>query len=125
MKYLYTIHLEKLEFYAYHGVAKKEKEIGNRFEIDISISLLTTEPIQNLSQTVDYAHVAHITEKIINGHSVDLLETLAHDILENIYQEFAFLPLEKIKVKIKKIAPPIKQICHASSVEIQKIINTH
>jgi dihydroneopterin aldolase len=120
MAYLYTIRLEKLQYYAYHGVHQKEKECGNHFQVDVAITLQTEHPIETLSQTVDYVQVAEIIENIMTGNSTDLLETLAHNIIENVYRVCNVLPVQKILVKVSKFNPPIKQICQISSVELEK-----
>lgn len=120
MAYLYTIRLEKLEFYAYHGVHACEKELGNRFQIDIAVTLTTKEPIKTLSETVDYAQIANLVHQVITSDSVDLLETLANSILYGIHSYFSFLPLRKIQIKISKFTPPIGYLCEKSSVELVK-----
>lgn len=120
MTYLYTVRLEKMEFYAYHGVHTGEKELGNRFQTDIAITFKTEYPVKELSQTVDYAQVATTIAQVMTGINTDLLEVLAHQIIEKIYSQISYLTVQKISIKISKYNPPIKQICAASSVELEK-----
>lgn len=120
MTYLYTVRLEKMEFYAYHGLHAGEKEMGNRFQTDIAITFKTEYPVKELSQTVDYAQVAIIIAQVMTGTSTDLLEVLAHEIIEKIYNQISCLTIQKISVKISKHNPPVGQICAVSSVELEK-----
>lgn len=120
MAYLYTVRLEKLEFYAYHGVHAGEKELGNRYQTDIHVTIKTEKPITNLSETIDYARIGEIVHHVIKNNSTDLLETLAYNIMEGIYTHFFYLPLQKISVKVSKFNPPIGHICEKSSVELEK-----
>jgi len=39
---LITLHLEKLQFFAYHGLYEEEKKLGNEFELNISASFFST-----------------------------------------------------------------------------------
>lgn len=75
----FTIELEKMRFYARHGVFPQERAVGNWFEVSVSLTYETdaeTEPDDNLAGTINYARVAEIVTHEMSIPS-QLLETVA------------------------------------------------
>jgi dihydroneopterin aldolase len=125
MVYTYLIRLEKLTYFSYHGLEEHERKTGNRYEIDIAISLISEVVIENITQTVDYAQIARLTSKIMDKHNL-LLEQLVFkiiEIIEDFYIKNGYLKdtcIKKIWVKASKFNPPMGYICEKSSVELTK-----
>ena len=104
-----TIEINKLRIYAYHGVDKQERLIGNDYEVSIKL----TYPISNamksddLIQTLNYAEVIKITKDVMSTPSC---------ILENVVERMrisltsAFPLITHGKITVAKLSPPITGI---------------
>ena len=113
---LYKIKINNMKFHSYIGVYEEEKKIGQNIEIDLIISL-SKEIIKNddINSTLSYGDCYRKIEKIVKESRVDLLETLALDIIKEIKKLNG--KIENIQVNIRKLAVPINGIF--DSVEIQ------
>jgi dihydroneopterin aldolase len=100
------IHLEGMEFFAYHGHYKEEQIIGTKFIVDLEIVFETSlaEYSDELSDTINYQEAYLIAKKEmeINSH---LIESVARRILDALVQ--AFPQINSVQVKISKINPPL------------------
>ena len=79
-----TISITGLRLTGYHGVFEHEKRDGQEFGVDLEIELDlssagNTDELQN---TLDYSVVVDEVAQRVTGESVDLIETLAHDIAQ-------------------------------------------
>ena len=101
-----TIQVYGIRSYAFHGCLKEETNIGGNYIIDIDIDYNFTESAKNddLSQTIDYVKIKEIVISEMNVAS-KLIETVAYRILNSIKQKHP--SIEKCKVVLKKINPPI------------------
>ncbi|MFA7471697.1 MAG: dihydroneopterin aldolase [Spirosomataceae bacterium] len=113
-----TISLEGVEFYAFHGVYEEERQIGNRFVIDIHIdtNLEKASISDSLTDTVDYERVYLIMTGVMENSS-NLLENIAHNIIRGVRQAYPFVG--EITVKVAKLNPPIGAICRSASVTLK------
>lgn len=87
----FTIELEKMRFYARHGVFPQERAVGNWFEVSVSLTYeadAETEPDDNLAGTINYARVAEIVTHEMSIPS-QLLETVALRIRRALLDAFA------------------------------------
>lgn len=87
----FTIELEKMRFYARHGVFPQERAVGNWFEVSVSLTYETDaemEPDDNLAGTINYARVAEIVTHEMSIPS-QLLETVALRIRRALLDAFA------------------------------------
>ena len=113
---LYKIKINNMKFHSYIGVYEEEKKIGQNIEIDLIISL-SKEIIKNddINSTLSYGDCYRKIEKIVKVSRVDLLETLALDIIKEMKKMNE--KIEYVQVNIRKLAVPINGIF--DSVEIQ------
>jgi dihydroneopterin aldolase len=74
-----TLTLRGLRARGNHGVLPEERREGQVFVVDAVLHLDMSQAIarDDLSQTVDYADLAHRLVAIVGGDPVDLIETLA------------------------------------------------
>ncbi|MBJ7454554.1 MAG: dihydroneopterin aldolase [Thermoleophilia bacterium] len=74
-----TVTLTGLEVFGRHGVYAPETELGQRFVVDLEITLSHSEASRSdaLDATVDYATLADDVAAIVGGPPVALLERLA------------------------------------------------
>lgn len=72
----YTIELEGLEVFGYHGVLDHEKAYGQNFYFDCEYQVEAGSE-DDLNETVSYAAVADIIAITVKANTFELLETLA------------------------------------------------
>ena len=101
-----TIKIKNIRVYAYHGCLIEEGKIGSDYSVDLSVKvdLKNSAKTDNLSDTVDYVHLNKIVKEEM-GIRTKLLETVADKILDRILFEIPLV--EKVKVKVSKLNPPI------------------
>jgi 7,8-dihydroneopterin aldolase/epimerase/oxygenase len=102
------IHLEQLQFYAYHGLYPEERLIGGSYLVDIILEhQQQNQLIYSIEETIDYSKVYQMIEQRMKIPT-DLLETIATEFCFQIMNEFE--TVQSIQFKIKKLQPPIHQI---------------
>ncbi len=111
------IHLEQLQFYAYHGLFQEEKLLGNEYLVDI---LLDYQPnkklINSIEETLDYTKVYELIAQRMK-QPTDLLETIATDFCYQMMEKYE--ALQSIQFSIKKMHPPIYQLMGHVGVKFQ------
>ena len=95
-----------LKVFAFHGVAKEEELIGTYFLFDLVVDVDMENSIHSdhLTDTVDYSQLVELI-KIENKQRSKLLEHLGGRIIKKIFDRFT--KVDKIKLSIQKINPPI------------------
>jgi len=101
---MFTIHLNKMQFFAHHGVHDEETLTGNGFEVDVAINFDPGQPIHSLSETINYVEVYQLIKKRMN-EPAKLLETLAEQMLFDI--RALDQRIISIHLNINKLNPPI------------------
>jgi len=114
-----TIEIEGMYFYAFHGHFKAEQIVGNDFRIDIKIKTDCSKAAEtdNLDDALNYQTVYEIIQKEMRINS-KLLENVAKRITDALYLEFPFI--QKIKLKISKLNPPMGGEIEKVSVKLKK-----
>lgn len=84
-----TVHLRGLEAFGRHGVFAPERELGQRFVVDIDIELAGADAAvhDDLAATVDYGTLADDVAAIISGPPLALLEALAGRVADRVLAE--------------------------------------
>ncbi len=102
-----TIHIEDMEFFAYHGHFKEEQVVGNKFLVDLMLDLDISKPAETdeLNDALDYQKAYNIVKNEMKQNA-KLLEHLAKRILDALYQQFED-KIQQATIKISKINPPI------------------
>ncbi len=113
-----TISLEGVHFHGDHGYHDEEQLIGNDFILDISVYADTSEAADkdDLSKTVNYETIYRLIE-IEMRETAELLETLARRITDRI--EDFFDNVKGVRIKLRKLNPPMGGRIAAASVEIR------
>ena len=112
-----TIALEGLEFFAYHGVHDEEQRIGNRYQVDIQVTVDFSAAAENdkLKYTVNYGDLYEIVSGVMKIKA-RLLEHIAQLIISNVRERYP--NIEKIEVSISKFNPPIGGVCTRAKVTL-------
>lgn len=114
------VYIRGMEFYAYHGVYPEENRLGQRFLVDVELSLPlkkageTDEP----DHTVNYAEVYRWIKEVMEEAPVKLLETLAERICRKIFMEDG--KVERIFIDVRKTDPPIPGHYKEVGVQVER-----
>jgi dihydroneopterin aldolase len=92
-----SIKIEGITATGFHGVYTEERVKGQKFIVDVKLSLDLKGIKDDLTKTVNYADVAHLVVRHITGEPVNLIETLAEAIADEILKDFPLV--EKVKVR--------------------------
>lgn len=117
---MFTIHLNKLVFFAHHGLYEEETITGNDFEIDVSVEFDAKSTITAIHHTINYVAVYNVIKAHMN-QPVALLETLAQKITDDIY--LLDERIKNINIRINKLHPPIKNFIGNVGVSYFKVFN--
>ena len=92
--------LEGMVFFGYHGVLPAERELGQRFVVDVELrlDLRPAGLADDLGLTVDYGEVHRQAREIVQGEPVDLTETVAERISASILEEHPIVRSVRVKV---------------------------
>lgn len=100
--------LEGMRFYAFHGVHAEERALGQRFIVDLimSLDLRPAGRSDDLEQTVSYSEVYRTVRRIVEGEPRALIEAVAEEIAATILTDFP--RVAGIEVTLRKPEAPIK-----------------
>ena len=112
--------LKGLVFYAYHGAFPGEKELGQRYEVDVELYTDISEPakLDDLEFTIDYTDVYEIVKKVMYDRDYNLIEALCNSINEAIFTKY---DLRQITTRVRKPHAPIGGPMDYVEVEITKV----
>lgn len=116
---MHTIKLNNIRVYAFHGCLEEEGKIGSEYRVDLWVKADLTKAAKSdkLEDTVDYVAL-NKTIKEEMGIRSKLLESVAERILERVLNEFK--TVEKAKVSVSKINPPLGGDVESVSVKMAK-----
>jgi len=114
------IHIEEMEFYAYHGHYREEQIVGNKFLVDLQLETDMTAPAvsDNIKDALNYQTAYRIVkeEMAIKSH---LLEHIARRILDSLYRQFGSQLIHS-SIKVSKMNPPMGGKMKSVSVTIER-----
>lgn len=114
------IYIKNFEIFANHGVFQEEKSLGQKFVLDIEVTLNLSEAGKtgNLTKSVHYGELAHFIEEVFTEKSYDLIETAAEMTADAVLKKYDLV--DSIKVKVKKPWAPIGRHLEYAAVEIER-----
>lgn len=100
------IQVHGIRTYSFHGCLSEETKIGGYFEVDVDLWIDFKEAAENddLTKTINYCVVNEVVEEEM-AIRADLIETVAYKILNRL--KFSHSQIEKLRVQIRKINPPL------------------
>jgi len=113
------IHIEEMEFYAFHGHYQEEQIVGNRFLLDLVIETDMTRAAASdkLDDAVNYQAAYRLVKKEMKKKS-SLLEHIAKRILDALFENLG--GIEKATITIRKMNPPMGGQMKAVSVTLER-----
>lgn len=117
------VRLRNMTFHAYHGVWDEEKQIGQRFEVDLElrVDVRRAAETDKLKDTVDLYAVFETVEQVIVGQKYNLVETMAEKVADRVLRDFS---VKEILVRIRKPHAPIRGIQDGIEVEITRTLDS-
>ena len=113
------ITMDGIDVYAHHGVHPAERELGQRFVIDVSLfgdwSAAATS--DELDQALDYVAVHRRIREVTASTSFQLLEALAEVICVALLSDF---PVARTVITVHKPNPPIPNFLGRVSVTLDR-----
>jgi|ERR1017187_3208541 dihydroneopterin aldolase len=108
-----------IKLYAFHGCTDEEQIVGTNYEVDVVIELDLSKPSfsDNLNETVDYVIIYDIVKQEMAIKS-RLIEHVAKRISDRLMNQIP--AIQKIKVTVAKLHPPINGIVNKVFVELEE-----
>jgi dihydroneopterin aldolase len=111
----FTVSLDGIELYGYHGLYPGEKELGSKYKIDLSFDFLPTQKEElKLEDTIDYKKAYDIVVAVFEVPT-QLLENICKSAATELKK--AFPKALSIHISVSKFSPPLGGICEAAKVK--------
>ena len=109
--------LEKIRFFAYHGVAPQETTVGNEFVVSLRLKTDIARAMESddVADTVNYAEIHQAVKEEMDIPS-KLLEHVAGRIVRRLFNDFP--TIERIDLKLSKRNPPMGADIETAGVEV-------
>jgi dihydroneopterin aldolase len=114
------IFLHRMVFYGYHGLLAEEKQVGQRFEVDLEVKLdlKPAGDTDNIELTVDYGQLFATVQRVMELERYNLLEKAAEEIARLVLNDY---PVGEVMVRIRKPGVPIKGVLDYAGVQIERV----
>ncbi len=111
------IRLNNMIFYAHHGYYQAERELGQKFQVDIELQTDFSKAIEtdSLTHAVNFEAVYQTVAKIFSSHKFTLLETLADLIAREILANFT---VASVLIRVRKPQVPLNGFLDNVEVEL-------
>ena len=97
--------LEGMLFRSHIGVYEEEREMGNDFEVNVSIdSNDISGETDRLANTIDYTFIYSLVKEVMHSRH-HLIEYTANELLHTLIKNIP--AAEKIHISISKLNPPV------------------
>lgn len=113
------IKVEGIRLYGFHGCLDEEGKIGTEYNADVTVwgDLKYAAQTDELNDTLDYVTINKVVEAEVSVRA-KLIETVAERIITRILEEMP--PVQKVKVKLSKLFPPINGDVQRVSVVLKQ-----
>ena len=101
------LRIKDLEVYAYHGLFGAEKELGQRFVLDLILDYDMTRAAKtgDLTASIHYGELAQDLTYWCQESKEDLIETLAYKLIDRIFLTHPLV--QKVSLEVKKPWAPV------------------
>ncbi len=107
------IRINRLRFYAYHGVLDRERKVGQEFEVDLALNVEGYDGSDRLESTLNYAEVIDVVKEEMSTPS-NLIEYVGRRIADRLVGRFP--QIAGGSVTVRKLRPPVE--AELDSVEV-------
>jgi dihydroneopterin aldolase len=114
-----AISIKGLQAFAFHGLFPEERQLGQKFMLDIDgeLSEGTTHQDDSLLSAVRYDEIVSETFEAATSSRFQTLEALAEAIGRMLLRRFP--ALQQVDVAVAKLSPPIAQTIQSATVRIR------
>ena len=111
--------LKNMIFYAHHGYYEAERELGQKFEVDIQLEcdLHTAAASDDLKQTIDYQAIYKIAKDTFENYKFKLIETVAEKIASKILK---ISGISNVLIRVRKPHVPLNGLLDFVEIEIYR-----
>jgi dihydroneopterin aldolase len=112
--------LSGLTFYGYHGAHQEERQLGQRFVVDVALELDLGRAgrTDDLEATVSYSEVYAIIRDVVEGPPRHLIEAVAEGVATAVLSRTG---AEAVTVRLAKPWAPVKgMVAGEAAVEIRR-----
>jgi dihydroneopterin aldolase len=104
-------------YYGYHGVAKAEKNLGGKYQIDIEFcyDAESAAKTDSIHCAVNYQEVLAVASDILQNKTFNLIETLVDEIQKSVLERFS--AIDAVTVRLRKLNAPVNQCVDFIQVE--------
>ena len=112
------LRIKDLEVYAYHGLFGAEKELGQRFVLDLILDYDMTRAAKtgDLTASIHYGELAQDLTRWCQESTEDLIETLAYKLINRIFLTHPLV--QKVSLEVKKPWAPVPLPLETCSVKL-------
>lgn len=112
------MHMTRMQFYGNHGVFSEENKLGQRFYVDLvlSLDLSAAGRSDDLDKTVNYAEIYERVKNIVQGRTFRLIEALAENIASDVLHQYTIV--NDVTVRVTKPHPPFDIHFDGVTIEI-------
>jgi 7,8-dihydroneopterin aldolase/epimerase/oxygenase len=108
-----------IEVFAHHGVLPHERELGQRFVIDLvlELDLAPAAASDDVADTVHYGELAADVAALVAGEPVDLIETVAERVATRCLGDARVCAVE---VTVHKPSAPLPVVATEVAVSVRR-----
>jgi len=114
-----SIILDGIALYAYGGVTAGERELGQRYRVDVELSLdlAAAGRSDDVRDTVDYGAVTQAVVSSVRSAPFNLIEHAATRVAEAVLDGFA---VDSVTVRLAKLLPPVDGVVASAAVQVTR-----
>lgn len=107
--------LDAMRFHAFHGVMPHEKQVGNEFEVSLTLEVDVTAAVESdrIVDTVNYADLYALVKAEMAIPS-ELIEHVGGRILKRVKAEYP--NVSRLEVRVAKLQPPVGGVMKSAEV---------
>ncbi|HHT35580.1 MAG: dihydroneopterin aldolase [Candidatus Wallacebacter cryptica] len=109
--------LKNMRFYGYHGAFDVERELGQKFAVDLEVYTDLRNIHDDTELSFNYVDAYTMIKDIVEEQEFNLVETLAEEIAEQILSAY---DVEKVVVRVRKSQVPVGGSVDYLEVEITR-----
>lgn len=110
--------MENMAFYGFHGVLEEEKSLGQKFFVDLELTLDLTVAGKSdaVEFTVSYADVYDDVKYFVESARYNLIEALGENICNMILSKYG--AIKEVVIRIKKPEAPVRGIFDYMGIQL-------
>lgn len=110
--------MENMAFYGFHGVLEEEKNIGQKFFVDLELllDLSAAGKSDAVEHTVSYADVYDDVKYFVESARYNLIEALGENICNMVLSKYS--EVKEVTIRIKKPEAPVRGIFDYMGIQL-------